>query len=69
MASKIARYKKPKHVVFVDALPKTDDGAVDREKSKRIMGRNISALKYELRGSGFKFADLRQFDQIVENLP
>lgn len=34
VASRIARYKKPKYVVLVDALPKTHDGAVDREKVK-----------------------------------
>jgi long-chain acyl-CoA synthetase len=34
VASRIARYKKPKSVLFVEALPKTADGAVDREKVK-----------------------------------
>jgi long-chain acyl-CoA synthetase len=34
VASRIARYKKPKFVTFVDALPKAGDGAVDREKVK-----------------------------------
>ncbi len=34
VASRIARYKKPKYVVFVDSLPKTQDGSVDREKVK-----------------------------------
>jgi len=38
VASKIARYKKPKHVVFVDALPKTDDGEVDRDQVKKDHG-------------------------------
>ena len=32
--SKIAGYKKPRYVEFIDALPKTEDGAVDREKVK-----------------------------------
>jgi long-chain acyl-CoA synthetase len=34
VASRIARYKKPKYIVFVDALPKTKDGMIDREKVK-----------------------------------
>jgi len=38
VASKIARYKKPKHVVFVDALPKTEDNDIDREKVKKAHG-------------------------------
>ncbi len=38
VAAKIARYKKPKHVVFVDALPKTDDGEVDRDQLKKDHG-------------------------------
>ncbi len=38
VASKIARYKKPKHVVFVDTLPKTEDGEVDRDQLKKDHG-------------------------------
>lgn len=38
VASKIARYKKPKHVVFVDALPKTADGGIDRDRVKKDHG-------------------------------
>jgi long-chain acyl-CoA synthetase len=38
VASKIARYKKPKHVVFVDSLPKTADGEVDRNQVKKDHG-------------------------------
>jgi long-chain acyl-CoA synthetase len=38
VASKIARYKKPKHVVFVDSLPKTTDGEVDRNQVKKDHG-------------------------------
>jgi len=34
VASRIARFKKPKFVTFVGALPKAADGAVDREKVK-----------------------------------
>lgn len=38
VASKIARYKKPKHVVFVDAMPKAEDGEVDRDQIKKDHG-------------------------------
>ena len=38
VASKIARYKKPKYVVFVDKLPKTAHGAVNREQVKKAWG-------------------------------
>lgn len=38
VASKIARYKKPKYVVFVDSLPKRDDGKIDREQVKKDHG-------------------------------
>ncbi len=38
VASKIARYKKPKLVVFVDTLPKTPDGDIDRVKVKEAHG-------------------------------
>jgi len=38
VASKIARYKKPKHVVFVDSLPKTEDGEIDRDQVKKEHG-------------------------------
>jgi long-chain acyl-CoA synthetase len=38
VGSRIARYKKPKHVVFIDALPKDEDGNVDREKVKANNG-------------------------------
>jgi len=34
VGGRIARYKKPKYVTFVEALPRTGDGAVDREKVK-----------------------------------
>lgn len=39
IASKIVRYKKPKYVTFVKALPKTEDGVVDREKIKSEYGK------------------------------
>jgi long-chain acyl-CoA synthetase len=38
VASRIARYKKPKHVDFVDALPKTPEGETDRVEVKRRHG-------------------------------
>lgn len=39
VASHIARYKKPKYVEFVLALPKTPDGTIDREKVKAEYGK------------------------------
>jgi acyl-coenzyme A synthetase/AMP-(fatty) acid ligase len=39
VASKIARFKKPKYVVYVPELPKTDDGSVDRAKVKEAHGK------------------------------
>ncbi|WP_322515821.1 AMP-binding protein [Rhodopseudomonas palustris] len=38
VGSLIARYKKPKHVVFVDALPKDAKGAIDRAAVKAAHG-------------------------------
>jgi acyl-CoA synthetase (AMP-forming)/AMP-acid ligase II len=38
VASRIARYKKPKHVVFVTDLPKKPDGSVDRERVEVLYG-------------------------------
>ncbi|MBW1781519.1 MAG: AMP-binding protein [Deltaproteobacteria bacterium] len=38
VATKIARYKKPKYVVFVDSLPRTGDGEIDREQVKKDHG-------------------------------
>jgi acyl-coenzyme A synthetase/AMP-(fatty) acid ligase len=38
VAARIARYKKPKYVVFVSKLPKTADGLIDREKVKAEFG-------------------------------
>jgi acyl-CoA synthetase (AMP-forming)/AMP-acid ligase II len=38
VATRIARYKKPKYVVFVDSLPKTKDGEIDREQVKSKHG-------------------------------
>lgn len=38
VAGRIARYKKPNHVQFVDTLPKKDDGSIDRAKVKEMYG-------------------------------
>jgi long-chain acyl-CoA synthetase len=38
VAAKIARYKKPKHVVFVDELPKLDSGEINRVGVKKEYG-------------------------------
>jgi len=38
VASKIARYKKPHHVVFVESLPRTADGEIDRDQVKKAHG-------------------------------
>jgi acyl-CoA synthetase (AMP-forming)/AMP-acid ligase II len=38
VAGRIARYKKPRFVTFVDALPKTAKGAIDRERIKKAHG-------------------------------
>jgi long-chain acyl-CoA synthetase len=38
VAARIARYKKPGYVSFVDSLPKREDGSVDRESVKTMYG-------------------------------
>jgi acyl-CoA synthetase (AMP-forming)/AMP-acid ligase II len=38
VVGKIARYKKPKFVTFVNALPKKDDGTIDRDQVKKEHG-------------------------------
>ncbi|MBW1984721.1 MAG: AMP-binding protein, partial [Deltaproteobacteria bacterium] len=40
VASKIARFKKPKHIVYVNELPKTGDGSIDRNKVKEEHGKS-----------------------------
>jgi len=40
VAAKIARYKKPKYVLFVGTLPKTATGAVNREEVKKAYPEN-----------------------------
>ncbi|OGL17775.1 MAG: AMP-dependent synthetase [Candidatus Rokubacteria bacterium RIFCSPLOWO2_12_FULL_71_19] len=39
VGGRIARFKKPKHVTFVAALPRTPAGAIDRQKVKDEHGR------------------------------
>ncbi len=39
VAARIARYKKPGSVAFVDSLPKREDGSIDRRKVKASYGR------------------------------
>jgi acyl-CoA synthetase (AMP-forming)/AMP-acid ligase II len=36
VAQRIARYKKPKDVIFVENLPLLDDGSPDRAKVKEM---------------------------------
>jgi long-chain acyl-CoA synthetase len=38
VGERIARYKKPQAVQFVDELPLLQDGSVDRAKVKRLYG-------------------------------
>jgi acyl-CoA synthetase (AMP-forming)/AMP-acid ligase II len=38
VAGRIARYKKPGYVEFVDSLPKKEDGSIDRIKVKTMYG-------------------------------
>ena len=38
VGSRIARFKRPRHIAFTNALPKTDDGMVDREAVKTTWG-------------------------------
>jgi len=38
VAGRIARYKKPNYVEFVDALPRKEDGSIDRVKVKEMHG-------------------------------
>jgi len=45
VASQIASYKKPKHVVFVASLPKTADGEINREEVKKTYLRRMDPTK------------------------
>ncbi len=39
VAGRIAGYKKPGYVEFVDSLPKKEDGSIDRVKVKEMYGK------------------------------
>jgi len=39
VGARIARYKRPKYVVFIDAMPKTAAGVIDRAKVKEMHGK------------------------------
>ncbi len=39
VGGRIARYKKPGYVQFVEALPKKEDGSIDRPKVKELYGK------------------------------
>ena len=43
VGGRIARYKKPKMVVFVDQLPKDDAGVIDRGRIKAEHGKRLMA--------------------------
>ena len=36
VATRIARYKRPRYVVFIESLPRTAGGAVDRKAVRKI---------------------------------
>jgi acyl-CoA synthetase (AMP-forming)/AMP-acid ligase II len=38
VGDRIARYKKPQYVEFVQSLPTTADGAIDRSRVKEMYG-------------------------------
>ena len=38
VASRLAGYKKPRHVVFVESLPKTEEGVIERAAVKMAHG-------------------------------
>ncbi len=46
VASKIARYKKPKHVLFVENLPKTASGEINREEVKKTYSEKKSTEEW-----------------------
>jgi acyl-CoA synthetase (AMP-forming)/AMP-acid ligase II len=43
VAGRIARYKKPGYIEFVDSLPKTEGGSIDRAKVKSLYGSDANA--------------------------
>ncbi len=38
VGERIARYKKPQYIQFVDQLPMLEDGSIDRAKVKDLYG-------------------------------
>ncbi len=40
VGARIAKFKRPKYVVFVSDLPKNDDGSIDKQKVKSIYSKN-----------------------------
>jgi acyl-coenzyme A synthetase/AMP-(fatty) acid ligase len=46
VASKIARYKKPQQVVFVDTLPKTAEGKLIVTRSRKTTAGNTEDRKF-----------------------
>lgn len=40
VGARIAKFKRPKYVVFVSDLPKNDDGSIDRQKIKLVYSKN-----------------------------
>jgi long-chain acyl-CoA synthetase len=43
VGGRIARYKKPQYVEFVETMPVKSDGSVDREEVKSIYGGEYSS--------------------------
>jgi len=39
VGERIARFKKPQYVEFVEALPMTKEGSIDREAVKSLYGK------------------------------
>jgi len=44
VGERIARYKKPKYIIFVDSLPKNEDGDIDRDKVKSVHGQEKTSV-------------------------
>lgn len=40
VAGRIARFKRPKHIIFISSLPKNKGGDIDRERVKALYGEN-----------------------------
>ncbi len=45
VGQRIARYKKPQYIEFVDSLPTNADGAIDRNKVKKLYGVRMTDLR------------------------